>query len=296
MCVCDLWACASRVLLNFNPSLQSKTCMPRSTFWIDEWSSVSLKVKCPEGANAACLSTPVENFRDVCEIHSLAGVQNRSCSRPIWSCGEPLVPVRPTRGTELRRDESVRRVSLVDRASFTARRVCSPSQELPSGVSTAPWGLPSKSPPVGRSARDKVATTTFLLIPEQLSLAKDFIFPPTITEVSLSNDFYPSVKWLQIGSDWGSGAQRGLLLTFPPLGGALRHSPSLAVSIRPPLHLVGPLRNLPWHLPAEPRLLSAALRVRQRRPSRAGFFFFSLHARNGAGRAPPRSACTTDRY
>lgn len=78
-----------------------------------------------------------------------------------------------------------------------------------------------------------MATTTFLLIPEQLSLAKDFFFPPTITEVSLSNDFLLSAKWPLIGSDWGSGAQRGLLLTFPPFGGALRHSPSLLRRLHP---------------------------------------------------------------
>lgn len=61
-------------------------------------------------------------------------------------------------------------VSLLDRASFTASRVSSPSRELRSGVSTASWGLPSKSPPASRSAGDKVV----LLIPEHLSLAKDF--------------------------------------------------------------------------------------------------------------------------
>lgn len=144
-----------------------------------------------------------------------------------------------------------------------------------------------------------MATTTFPLIPEQLSLAKDLFFfvPPTITEVSLSNDFQPSAKWPLIASDWGSGARRGLPLTFPPLGGALRHSPSLAVSVRPPLHLVGGLFVIcrgTFHR-------SRGFYQRRRGSVSCGrhklaFFFFACKARNGAGRAPPRSASTTDRY
>lgn len=69
-------------------------------------------------------------------------------------------------------DESVRRG-----LPHGSHLLHSRSSVLRSGVSAAPRGLLAKSPPVARSAGDKVATVAFLLIPERLSLAKDVFSP-----------------------------------------------------------------------------------------------------------------------
>lgn len=147
---------------------------------------------------------PVENFRVFCETQEFGRAPKAQLRQANL---EPLslVRARSTRGTELSRMSLSDGVSLVDHTSFSAVRVSFPSRGLRSGVSAAPRVLLPKSPPVARSAGDKVATAAFLLIPERLSLAKDvFFFPPTIAEVSVSNDFHLSAKWPLIGSNWGA--------------------------------------------------------------------------------------------
>lgn len=107
---------------------------------------------------------------------SLAGVQNRSCSIPIWSCGEPLGQrgarnsmgwVRQT-GSPLLIAPPSPPIECPHPAE-SSDQVC----QRPRRGGSRPRVLQS----VG-AQETKVGTTTFLLIPEQLSLAKDFFFLP----------------------------------------------------------------------------------------------------------------------